>query len=57
MLAFLYSGVESTVSTLWPFNDRDAALYTRFFYQDIDRFLKEGRNKRVNLARANQAAY
>lgn len=54
--AFLYSGAGSTVSTLWPFDDRDAALYTRFFYEDICRILKEGRNERVNLARANQTA-
>ena len=54
--AFLYSGAGSTVSTLWPFDDRDAALYTHFFYEDIDGILKEGRNERVNLARANQAA-
>lgn len=54
--AFLYSGAGSTVSTLWPFDDGDAALYTRFFYEGINGILKEGRNERVNLARANQAA-
>ena len=53
---FLYPGAGSTVSTLWPFDDRDAALYTRFFYEDIDGILQDGRNRRVNLARANQAA-
>ena len=54
--AFLYSGAGSTISTLWPFDDRDAALYTRFFYEDITEILKEGRNERINLARANQTA-
>ena len=54
--AFLYSGAGSTVSTLWPFDDKDAALYTRFFYEDIAAILKQDRNEIVDLARANQAA-
>ena len=54
--AFLYSGAGSTVSTLWPFDDRDAALYTRYFYESVFEILKGGRADRVDLARANQAA-
>ena len=54
--AFLYSGASSTVSTLWPFDDRDAALYTRFFYEGFWKALKEGNSERVDLAKANQAA-
>ena len=54
--AFLYSGAASTVSTLWPFADHDAALYTRYFYEQIATVLKEGRSERMDLAKANQAA-
>ena len=54
--AFLYSGAASTVSTLWPFDDRDAALYTRYFYEGLLKALKEGKSERIDLAKANQAA-
>ncbi|KAL8732427.1 MAG: hypothetical protein Q9181_003962 [Wetmoreana brouardii] len=46
--AFLYSGAGSTVSTLWPFDDKDAAMYTRHFYQDF------GEAGIIDLAKANQ---
>ncbi|KAL8700752.1 MAG: hypothetical protein Q9201_005280 [Fulgogasparrea decipioides] len=46
--AFLYSGAGSTVSTLWPFDDKDAAMYTRHFYKDF------GKAGIIDLAKANQ---
>ncbi|KAL8663598.1 MAG: hypothetical protein Q9202_003786 [Teloschistes flavicans] len=48
--AFLYSGASSTVSTLWPFDDKDAATYTRVFYKDFEK------GGVVDLAKANQRA-
>ncbi|KAL8726744.1 MAG: hypothetical protein Q9166_006539 [cf. Caloplaca sp. 2 TL-2023] len=55
--AFLYSGAASTVSTLWPFDDKDAAMYTRCFYEDFERVMKEGGGQVVvDLAEANQKA-
>ncbi|KAL8777868.1 MAG: hypothetical protein Q9194_002315 [Teloschistes cf. exilis] len=48
--AFLYSGASSTVSTLWPFDDKDATMYTREFYRDFER------DGMVDLAKANQRA-
>ena len=54
--AFLYSGAASTISTLWPFDDKDAAMYTRHFYEDFHQILQSGRKGTVDLARANQKA-
>ena len=54
--AFLYSGASSTVSTLWPFDDNDAAMYTRHFYEEVDKLLKSGQKGVVDLAKANQKA-
>ncbi|KAL8916571.1 MAG: hypothetical protein Q9208_008442 [Pyrenodesmia sp. 3 TL-2023] len=54
--AFLYSGAASTVSTLWPFDDADAAMYTRGFYEDFHAVLKSGREGVVDVAKANQKA-
>lgn len=56
--AFLYSGASSTVSTLWPFDDKDAAMYTRHFYEDFHRCLQAGGEEEglVDLAKANQKA-
>lgn len=54
--AFLYSGAASTVSTLWPFDDKDAAMYTTCFYEDFDKVLQSGQKGVVNLAKANQRA-
>ena len=54
--AFLYSGASSTVSTLWPFDDKDAAMYTRHFYEEFDKLLHSGQKGVVDLAKANQRA-
>ena len=54
--AFLYSGAASTVSALWPFADKDAAMYTTHFYEDFDKILQEGYGGVVDLAKANQGA-
>ena len=54
--AFLYSGASSTVSTLWPFDDKDAAMYTRHFYEEFDKLLHSGQKGVVDLAKANQTA-
>ena len=54
--AFLYSGAASTVSTLWSFADADAAMYAHYFYAEFRTLLREGKNARVDLARANQKA-
>ena len=54
--AFLYSGAASTVSTLWPFDDKDAALYTKYFYEEFDTILQSGQKGVVDLAKANQKA-
>lgn len=54
--AFLYSGAASTVSTLWSFSDADAAMYAHYFYAEFRTLIREGRNARVDLARANQKA-
>lgn len=37
--SLLYAGASSTVSTLWPFSDKDAAAYTESFYEG---FLRGG---------------
>lgn len=31
--SLLYAGASSTVSTLWPFSDADAAAYSEMFYE------------------------
>lgn len=54
--AILYSGASSTVSTLWPFDDKDAAMYTRHFYEGFDKILQSEGKKVMDLAKANQKA-
>ena len=54
--AFLYSGASSTVSALWPFDDKDAAMYTQHFYEEFDNLLQSGQKGVVDLAKANQRA-
>ena len=54
--AFLYSGASSTVSTLWSFDDKDAAMYTRHFYKEIVELVEAGAGGTVDLAKANQRA-
>ena len=54
--AFLYSRAVSTVSTLWPFDDKDAAMYTEHFYEEFDKTLQSGQKGVVDLAKANQKA-
>lgn len=54
--AFLYAGAASTVSTLWPFDDEDASLYSTFFYEGLERPTANVLGGRVDLARANQKA-
>ena len=36
--AFFHAGAASTVSSLWTFSDRDAALYQKYFYNDLAGF-------------------
>ncbi len=52
--AFLYSGASSTLSTLWSFDDKDAAMYTRHFYKEIVELVEAGVGGTVDLAKANQ---
>ena len=54
--AFLYSGASSTISTLWSFDDKDAAMYTTHFYKEIMELVKSGEGGIVDLAKANQCA-
>ncbi|KAG6991289.1 hypothetical protein G7Y79_00054g089180 [Physcia stellaris] len=54
--AFLYTGAASTVNTLWPFDDKDAAMYTEHFYEEFDKILQSGQKGVVDLAKANQKA-
>ena len=65
--SFLYAGASSTVSTLWPFLDADAAAYSESFYEG---FFREGHKAEeiaaeeipsagdilVDMAKANQKA-
>ncbi|KAL8628236.1 hypothetical protein Q9189_006052 [Teloschistes chrysophthalmus] len=46
--ACLYSGASSTVSTPRPFDDKDAAMYTREFYKDF------GKVAVIDLAKGNR---
>ena len=54
--AFLYSGAASTVSTLWTFDDKDAALFSGHFYSSFNVPLSSEDGIRVDLAKALQAA-
>ena len=54
--ALLYSGASSTVSALWPFDDKDTAMYTRRLYEEFDELLHSGQKGVVDLAKANQRA-
>ena len=54
--AFLYAGASSTISTLWSFDDKDAAMYTTHFYKEIVELVKSGGGGMVDLAKANQRA-
>lgn len=67
--SFLYAGASSTVSTLWPFSDADAAAYSESFYEGF--FFRGGHEAEgekaaeeissaggvlVDMAKANQKA-
>lgn len=54
--AFLYSGAASTVSTLWKFDDSDAALFSDLFYSSFNMSLSGQDEIRVDLAKALQSA-
>ena len=65
--SFLYAGASSTVSTLWPFLDSDAAAYSEAFYQGFFQGGEKEGDKAaeevsedggvvVDLAKANQRA-
>ena len=65
--SLLYAGASSTVSTLWPFLDSDAAAYSESFYEGFFRGgRKAGENEAeeissaggivVDMAKANQKA-
>jgi len=54
--AFLYSGAASTVSTLWKFDDVDAALFSDIFYSTFDEPLVGEEGARVDLVKALQTA-
>ena len=45
--SFLYAGASSTVSTLWPFSDADAAAYSESFYEG---FFRGGHKAEENAA-------
>jgi tetratricopeptide (TPR) repeat protein len=53
--AFLYSGAASTVSTLWAFDDSDAALFSDIFYSFFNVSLSSQDEIRVDLAKALQS--
>jgi len=54
--AFLYSGASSTVSTLWKFDDADAAVFSDLFYSAFDEALCGEEEIRIDLAKALQTA-
>ena len=65
--SLLYAGASSTVSTLWPFSDTDAAAYSESFYEGFFRGGHKAEEKAaeetsstggivVDLAKANQKA-
>ena len=66
--SFLYAGASSTVSTLWPFSDVDAAAYSDSFYEGFSREGHKAEGKKpageipsagdvfVDMAKANQKA-
>lgn len=65
--SLLYAGASSTVSTLWPFSDADAAAYSESFYEEFFRGGTEVGGKMaeeissagdivVDMAKANQKA-
>ena len=65
--SLLYAGASSTVSTLWPFSDADAAAYSESFYEGFFRGSHKAEETAaeeissagdivVNMAKANQKA-
>lgn len=64
--SLLYAGASSTVSTLWPFSDADAAAYSESFYEAFstgeiragENFAEENPSSDlvVDMAKANQKA-
>lgn len=59
--SLFHAGASSTVSTLWPFSDQDAALYSKHFYDEFESAMTiraddGGEAAFVNLAVANQKA-
>lgn len=56
--SLFHAGASSTVSTLWPFSDQDAALYSKHFYDEFEGAISANAEEGVmiNLAVANQRA-
>lgn len=57
--SLFHAGASSTVSTLWPFSDQDAALYSKHFYEDFEGAISGADDEKgvaINLAVANQKA-
>lgn len=58
--SLFHAGASSTVSTLWPFSDQDAALYSKHFYEEFEGAISaaddEEERVAINLAVANQKA-
>lgn len=56
--SLFHAGASSTVSTLWPFSDQDAALYSKNFYEEFEGAISadEEEGVLINLAVANQKA-
>lgn len=56
--SLFHAGASSTVSTLWPFSDQDAALYSRHFYEEFEDAISANGEEGavINLAVANQRA-
>lgn len=56
--SLFHAGASSIVSTLWPSSDPDAALYSRWFYEEFEGAMSDDEDEVgvVNLAVANQKA-
>lgn len=56
--SLFHAGASSTVSTLWTFSDQDAALYSKYFYEEFEGAISadEEEGVLINLAVANQKA-
>lgn len=53
--AFIYSGAQSTISTLWSISDTDAVSYSRKFYEPFEKALASGQGI-IDLAKAHRDA-